>query len=513
MVLPRYTRLLSKNGAAAAPSGERERIGADPIFVDELERFAADVRDPRCGAIAERLAAPLRVAVSGRAGVGRSTVARALTHAGTLAVTTTSDAELDVYVIAEVVKPEDRAAIGAAGRPVLTVLTKADLIAATDAGRHPQGPTSAARIHCEQLSARTGLPIEPLVGRLAVAALNDEVDDALWSGLQALADEHPVAASLQRRLVETLDVFGIAQAIAAIRFGATRAETITLLKRLSCIDEVVAAIEVARGAGALPARPGRRRRPGECSLSADPLIGEFLSCDDTVVARMMAAVDAVEAGGMTVDRGTTADAHLRRAADWRHNQSGVHRACSADIVRGSLRTVDPGRRDGVTDEPGDDVVAEVDAMVAAIGPRLGEPSINRVDAVLVTGPWLSGVSAVVAALTEQLPEQRFVESTDLAAGEVPTLVVFVVSAAAALTESDCALLDAAMPETDRSDRGGVQDRRAPELGRGAGRQPRDAGRPRAALPRRAVGGRRRRAGGRRTAGRRPGRRGLRPACG
>ena len=102
----------------------------------------------------------------------------------------------------------------------------------------------------------------------------------------------------------------------------------------------------------------------------------------------------------------------------------------------------------MTDEPGDDVVAEVDAMVAAIGPRLGEPSINRVDAVLVTGPWLSGVSAVVAALTEQLPEQRFVESTDLAAGEVPTLVVFVVSAAAALTESDCALLDGAMPETD-----------------------------------------------------------------
>ena len=336
MVLPRYTRLLSKNGAAAAPSGERERIGADPIFVDELERFAADVRDPRCGAIAERLAAPLRVAVSGRAGVGRSTVARALTHAGTLAVTTTSDAELDVYVIAEVVKPEDRAAIGVAGRPVLTVLTKADLIAATDAGRHPQGPTSAARIHCEQLSARTGLRIEPLVGRLAVAALNDEVDDALWSGLQALADEHPLAASLQRRLVETLDVFGIAQAIAAIRFGATRADTITLLKRLSCIDEVVAAIEFA-GAPVRYQRILDAVADLEVLAVSNPLIGEFLSCDDTVVARMMAAVDAVEAGGMTVDRGATADAHLRRAADWRHNQSGVHRACSADIVRGSLR--------------------------------------------------------------------------------------------------------------------------------------------------------------------------------
>ena len=68
---------------------------------------------------------------------------------------------------------------------------------------------------------------------------------------------------------------------------------------------------------------------------------------------------------------------------------------------------------------------------------------------LVTGPWLSGVTGVVAALSEQLPEQRFIEPTDLAAGEAPTAVVFVVSAAATLTESDCALLDAATAETDK----------------------------------------------------------------
>ena len=103
----------------------------------------------------------------------------------------------------------------------------------------------------------------------------------------------------------------------------------------------------------------------------------------------------------------------------------------------------------MTDQPADDTVAEVDAMVAAIGPRLGAPIINRLDAVLVTGPWLSGVTGVVAALSEQLPEQRFIEPTDLAAGEAPTAVVFVVSAAATLTESDCALLDAATAETDK----------------------------------------------------------------
>ncbi|BBY06612.1 hypothetical protein [Mycobacterium noviomagense] len=95
-----------------------------------------------------------------------------------------------------------------------------------------------------------------------------------------------------------------------------------------------------------------------------------------------------------------------------------------------------------------DPAAEVDALVAAIGPRLAAPSVQRRDAVLVMGPWLAGVSAVASALRERLPEHTFIESADLAPGEVPTAVVFVVSAAAELTSSDCALLDAAAADTD-----------------------------------------------------------------
>jgi hypothetical protein len=112
------------------------------------------------------------------------------------------------------------------------------------------------------------------------------------------------------------------------------------------------------------------------------------------------------------------------------------------------------REFSVTDQAGDDAVAAedtvdaVDAMVAAIGPRLGAPITQRRDVVLVTGPWLAGVSSVVAALSERLPEHTFIESTDLAPGEAPTAVVFVVSASAALTESDCAQLDAATADTD-----------------------------------------------------------------
>ena len=92
------------------------------IFVDELKRFATEVANARCTAIADRLGAPLRVAVSGRRGVGRSTVAHALARAaemrGTFTVTS-AEADVDVYVIAEVVKPEDCDAIAAAARPVI----------------------------------------------------------------------------------------------------------------------------------------------------------------------------------------------------------------------------------------------------------------------------------------------------------------------------------------------------------------------------------------------------------
>ena len=102
----------------------------------------------------------------------------------------------------------------------------------------------------------------------------------------------------------------------------------------------------------------------------------------------------------------------------------------------------------MTDEAHDDPVAGVDALVAAVGPRLDPPPINLRDVVLVAGPWMAGVSGVAAALRERLPQHKFVESTDLGPGDAPLAVVFVVSAAAHLTGSDCALLDAAAEHAD-----------------------------------------------------------------
>jgi hypothetical protein len=275
------------------------------------------------------------VAVSGRRGVGRSTVAHALAYSG-LAVTPLVDADVTVHVLADAVKPEDRAAIEAAGRPVLAVLNKADLVATTAPGRRPGGPTAAARTRCAQLSARAGVPVEPLIGILAGAVL----DDASWRELQALAGGHSADAAFRGRLMVTLDAFGIRQAIAAIRRGATRSDVDALLRGLSGIDEIVATVGVL-GAASRYRRMLDAVAELETIAVTDRRISEFLAHDDTVVARMMAAFEVVEAAGLTVDRDETAAAHLRRAMHWQSYRRGpvgvTERACGADIVRGSLR--------------------------------------------------------------------------------------------------------------------------------------------------------------------------------
>jgi hypothetical protein len=99
-------------------------------------------------------------------------------------------------------------------------------------------------------------------------------------------------------------------------------------------------------------------------------------------------------------------------------------------------------------DPDQDPVAAADAVVAEIDPGLTSPGVEPRDVVLVTGPWLAGTSSVLAALRERMPQRTFVESTELVAGEAPSAVVFVVSAAAPLTESDCALVDLASTYTD-----------------------------------------------------------------
>ncbi len=91
---------------------------------------------------------------------------------------------------------------------------------------------------------------------------------------------------------------------------------------------------------------------------------------------------------------------------------------------------------------------DVDSLVWAVDPDLPAPAITRRDVVLVTGPWLAGSTSVADALRRRLPSHTVVEAADLGPGQAPAVVVFVVSATAPLTGSDCELLDAAAADTD-----------------------------------------------------------------
>lgn len=343
------------------------------IFADELARFAAGVDDSRVTAIAERTGAPLRVVVRGRRGVGRGTVARALGLAGTAAKVQVAptpraadrDVDVVVYVTTEVLKPEDIDAMAAAGHPVLAVLNKADL-AGSLSGRGGDGPIAAARARCTDLATLAGVPMEPMIGLLGVAAL-DGLDNALWAALQTLAAipsaaclddsfagflaaNNPVPTDVRLRLLDTLDLFGVALAIAAIRQGRTPAQVRALLRRMSGVDAVLTKLSVV-GAEVRYQRVLAAVAELEALTVGQGELGErisgFLSRDDTVVARMAAAVDLAEAAGLDADNPVRVDlhrdpaAHLPRAARWqrysRASASDLHRACGADIARGSLR--------------------------------------------------------------------------------------------------------------------------------------------------------------------------------
>jgi hypothetical protein len=365
-------------------SGQDMRGQGHQIFIDELARFAAGVADARVTAIAERAAAPLRVVVRGRRGVGSRTVAGALGRAGIasgITVIQACDADLDidlvVYVTTEVLKPEDIEAIAAARSPVLAVLNKADL-AGSLSGRGGDGPIAAAQLRCVQLAALAGVPMEPMIGLLAGAAL-DVLDREVWAAVRLLAagsggaaaaqtlfdcscdgflapddPDNPVPIGVRQRLLDGLDLFGTALAVAAVRRGATAPQVQALLRRVSGVDAVVDKV------GAVGAEARYRRvldavaeleAFGVTEAVTDEGIAEqirgFLSGDDAVVARMAAAVDLAEASGLDVGDCADPAAHLPRARRWQRYRfqsrgdggpvSDLHRACSADIARGSLR--------------------------------------------------------------------------------------------------------------------------------------------------------------------------------
>lgn len=347
------------------------------VFVDELTRFAAGHADPRVTAIAERTAEPLRVAVRGRRGAGCGTVARGLRSAAAEQAAFAPaafrevapaggmepDVEVIVHVVTEVVKPEDADAIASERQPVLAVLSKADLVGSLS-GRTGDGPIAAARSRAADLSALVGVPVEPMIGPLAVAALGG-LDGGLWEALRVLAHrpgradlfdlscdgfltaQSPVPADVRLRLLDALGLFGTALAVAAVRQGRTPAQVRVLLRRMSRVDAVLGAL-CAVGAEARYRRVLDAVAELEALAVGDERISGFLTRDDTVLARMAAAQDVVEEVGIEADPlsagSRDAAAHLSRAVRWQDYSLGrvgpvneLRRACGADIARGSLR--------------------------------------------------------------------------------------------------------------------------------------------------------------------------------
>ncbi len=304
----------------------------------------------RWAVLAARVTAPLGVRVHGRAGVGVRTVRTALAAAGLSGAgmdIVETEADIDVLVVAEVAKPED-VATGC----TLAVLNKADLT-----GFGPGGPLIAAHRRSATLAQRLGAPTEPMVGLLAVAALDPAVlDEHLVSALAVLVDEpadlrspdgfvtcaHSLPREIRHRLIEALDLFGVAHGVVTLRRercgGAP--DVRAALRRVSRIDDVTARIDVI-------AADARYRRVlgvvDELGLLAatDDDVAAFLTADDTVLALMTAAVDVIEGAGLRVDPADDVVAHLRRAVHWRDLAAGplgvLHRRCAADIARGSLR--------------------------------------------------------------------------------------------------------------------------------------------------------------------------------
>ncbi|MCX2931863.1 hypothetical protein ORI20_16395 [Mycobacterium sp. CVI_P3] len=290
------------------------------------------------GRLVDELRTPVRVWVAGRQGCGRRTVARVLREAGVTVSCSSDRADLDVYVLAESVKPEDSGALAASPRPVVAVLTKADL-----AGFGGAGPVAAAAAHCRRLTELTGIPVYPLAGLAALAAVDDTVvDEETLDALRILTTDpadlgstdgfaggtHRLPHQVRRRLLARLDLFGIAHGVRALRDGADRAGLLTTLWQASAVDGLLAGIEAA-------AAPMRYQRlidvPG----------GEGSASDEMVFARMAAAVEVMRAAGLTVDDDDAASTHLRRAITWQRYSRGpvsrLHRCAAADITRGSLR--------------------------------------------------------------------------------------------------------------------------------------------------------------------------------
>lgn len=299
-------------------------------LVSALVSHADAAGRPELRPIIDRLCRPIRFRTVGRPGVGRRTLTSALCDTGLVAVHARAD--VDVLVIAETAKPEDRRIAAAAHAPVVIALNKADLLGA------------AATERVRLLRQSTGLPVFGVSALLA----GGELDDELFGAVRELATEapelgsvdafctapHRVDAATRARLLATVDLPGIVAAVDAVRAGTDSVALSTQLHHTSAVDALRCGVRAA-------AAPSRYRRwcaamtelRTLAARTADHRLAGILASDAAVLAAMEAALAVVRADGLAPE---PADP-VRWQRYGRGPVNALHRRCAADIVRGALR--------------------------------------------------------------------------------------------------------------------------------------------------------------------------------
>lgn len=323
----------------------------------ELTRLAGDDVSAELGVrlriIAGRVAAPVRVAVTGCPGVGVQTVTAALAREGIAVTEGNGGYDIAVRVVAEVLRPEDCAAL-ATPAPRVVLYNKADL-----EGFGGAGPMAAALRRCRQITASTGMPAEPFIALLAVAAVDTAVIAGdLLNAVQTLVEQpadlrspdaflvcsHGLSHGDRLRLLECLDLVGIAHTVVEMREnpGVDPRRLRAVFRRLSNLDGVIGRI-----AAAAAEVHYRRMRTAVLELEAlavsEGVVAGLVNSEEIVTVRAAAAAAALRGVGISADDHPGGDAALARAVRWRRLADGplteLYRSCAADMVRGSLRVL------------------------------------------------------------------------------------------------------------------------------------------------------------------------------
>lgn len=209
---------------------ERTAVGlGDPGYLDvagRLDHLCSRLPDaPGLKRTVHDLHGPLRVAVTGRYGTGRDTVARAVRRVFDVSPIGPGDDDVDadawLYVLAGWPRPDDLAALDHLDpERSLVILGKADTL----------GSWPAARRRAAECSDELGRPVLALMPLLAVADLGEVELDLLTSLARAGEGVPPMQATFvdaggphQRlgriALLRRLDAYGIACVLALAKNG------------------------------------------------------------------------------------------------------------------------------------------------------------------------------------------------------------------------------------------------------------------------------------------------------